>query len=72
MSVEKMLNYALTAIGALLLMLFGLVTYEFQSLSTDVKGLQTAITDRLDKHEVKLSDHDARIVRLETRMDGRK
>lgn len=72
MPVEKMLNYAFTAIGALLLMLFGLVTFEFQSLSTDVKGLQTAITDRLDKHESKLSDHDSRIVRLETRMDGRK
>ena len=72
MPVEKMLNYAFTAIGALLLMLFGLVTFEFQSLSTDVKELQTAITDRLDKHEGKLSDHDSRIVRLETRMDGRK
>ncbi len=72
MPVEKMLNYAFTAIGALLLMLFGLVTFEFQSLSTDVKGLQTAITDRLDKHEGKLSDHDSRIVRLETKLDGHK
>ena len=72
MPVEKMLNYAFTAIGALLLMLFGLVTFEFQSLSTVVNGLQPAITDRLDKHEGKLSDHDSRIVRLETKLDGHK
>lgn len=71
MSVEKMLQYALTAIGALLLMLVGLVTFEFQALKGDVRNLQAAITDRLDKHEARLTDHDARIVRLETRMDGR-
>ncbi|WP_394027489.1 hypothetical protein [Desulfovibrio falkowii] len=69
MSLEKVLNYALGAIGALLLMLFGLVTYEFQALSSDVRGLQAAITDRLDKHETKLVDHDNRLVRLETLRD---
>lgn len=71
MSLEKVLNYALGAIGALLLMLFGLVTYEFQALSNDVRGLQAAITDRLDKHEIKLVDHDNRLVRLETLRDMR-
>ena len=71
MSLEKVLNYALGAIGALLLMLFGLVTYEFQALSDDVRGLQAAITDRLDKHETKLVDHDNRLVRLETLRDMR-
>ena len=69
MSLEKVLNYALGAIGALLLMLFGLVTYEFQALSNDVRGLQAAITDRLDKHETKLVDHDNRLMRLETLRD---
>lgn len=69
MSLEKVLNYALGAIGALLLMLFGLVTYEFQALSSDVRGLQAAITDRLDRHETKLVDHDNRLVRLETLRD---
>lgn len=71
MSLEKVLNYALGAIGALLLMLFGLVTYEFQGLSNDVRGLQDAITDRLDKHETKIVDHDNRLVRLETLRDVR-
>ncbi len=71
MSLEKVLNYALGAIGGLLLMLFGLVTYEFQALSDDVRGLQAAITDRLDKHETKLVDHDNRLVRLETLRDMR-
>ena len=71
MSLEKVLNYARGAIGALLLMLFGLVTYEFQALSDDVRGLQAAITDRLDKHETKLVDHDNRLVRLETLRDMR-
>ena len=71
MSLEKVLNYALGAIGGLLLMLFGLVTYEFQALSDDVRGLQAAITDRLDKHETKLVDHDTRLVRLETLRDMR-
>ena len=71
MSLEKFLNYALGAIGGLLLMLFGLVTYEFQALSDDVRGLQAAITDRLDKHETKLVDHDNRLVRLETLRDMR-
>lgn len=71
MSLEKVLNYALGAIGGLLLMLFGLVTYEFQALSNDVRGLQAAITDRLDKHETKLVDHDNRLVRLETLRDMR-
>lgn len=71
MSLEKVLNYALGAIGALLLMLFGLVTYEFQGLSNDVRGLQAAITDRLDKHETKIVDHDNRLVRLETLRDVR-
>ena len=71
MSLEKVLNYALGAIWGLLLMLFGLVTYEFQALSDDVRGLQAAITDRLDKHETKLVDHDNRLVRLETLRDMR-
>ncbi|SCM70000.1 hypothetical protein [Desulfovibrio sp. 86] len=71
MSLEKVLNYALGAIGALLLMLFGLVTFEFQALSNDVRGLQAAITDRLDKHETRLVDHDNRLVRLETLRDVR-
>lgn len=71
MSLEKVLNYALGAIGALLLMLFGLVTYEFQGLSNDVRGLQAAITDRLDKHETKIVDHDNHLVRLETLRDVR-
>ena len=71
MSLEKVLNYALGAIGGLLLMLFGFVTYEFQALSDDVRGLQAAITDRLDKHETKLVDHDNRLVRLETLRDMR-
>ena len=71
MSLEKFLNYALGAIGGLLLMLFGLVTYEFQAHSDDVRGLQAAITDRLDKHETKLVDHDNRLVRLETLRDMR-
>ena len=71
MSLEKVLNYALGAIGGLLLMLFGLVTYEFQALCDDVRGLQAAITDRPDKHETKLVDHDIRLVRLETLRDMR-
>lgn len=69
MSVELMLNYSLAVIGTLLLLLFGLVGYMFRSLKGDMRGLLEVITDRLDKHEDQLQDHNARLVRLETKME---
>lgn len=69
MPVEHMLDYSLAAIGSLLLLLFGLVGYVFRSLSADMNRLLMALTDRLDKHEDQLRNHDARLVRLETKSD---
>lgn len=69
MPVELMLNYSLAVIGTLLLLLFGLVGYMFRSLKGDMRGLLEVITDRLDKHEDQLQDHNARLVRLETKME---
>lgn len=69
MPVEHMLDYSLAAIGTLLLLLFGLVGYMFRSLKGDMRGLLAVITDRLDKHEDQLQDHNARLVRLETKLE---
>jgi len=69
MPVEHMLDYSLAAIGTLLLLLFGLVGYMFRSLKGDMRGLLEVITDRLDKHEDQLQDHNARLVLLETKLE---
>ena len=37
----------------------------------ECREVEDAINDRIDKHENQLSDHSARLVRLETKLDVR-
>ena len=39
---------------------------------TECREVEDAINDHLERHDIQLQDHNSRIVRLETKLDGHK